>query len=181
MIYGVSGSGKSTLLNLIGNLDKPSKGNVVYYQKGEVDHQNKTMLFRKRIAYLFQNYALIDDKTVKENLRISLEYVKSTNKEELMKTALARVGLEHCLHKKIFTLSGGEQQRVALARVLLKENDIVLADEPTGNLDEENAKKIFQIFEGLKKDNKTVIIVTHDHSFLEKCDEKILLEKHKKE
>lgn len=177
VLYGVSGSGKSTLLNLIGNLDKPSSGEIVYYKDSKVDTSNQMMLFRKRIAYLFQNYALIDDKTVKYNLEIALEYIKSDSKEKLMEDALERVGLNGYLNKKVFTLSGGEQQRVALARVLLKENDVVLADEPTGNLDEKNVLEVVELFKELKNKGKTIIIATHDESFLDICDYKIVLEK----
>lgn len=179
-IYGRSGSGKSTLLNLIGKLEKPTDGEILYFKNGTLDKSNRTLLYRNRIAYLFQNYALIDDKTVKQNLEIALEYVKSDNKLELMEKALEQVDLSGCLNRKIFTLSGGEQQRIALARIMLRESDIILADEPTGNLDEDNAKIIFKIFNDFKAKGKTVILATHDRNLIDGCDEKIELKEEMK-
>lgn len=176
-IIGASGSGKSTLLNMIGKLDNPTEGKIVYYYNDEIDKRSKTLLYRNRISYLFQNYALIDNKTVKQNLDIAFEYMKIKNKDEVMEKALEKVGLHNCLNMKIFTLSGGEQQRVALARILLRNNDIILADEPTGNLDHLNARIIFNIFEELKQQGKTIIIATHDMGFLDICDKKIELKK----
>lgn len=175
VLYGVSGSGKSTLLNLIGGIDKPSSGEVIYYKDSVVDTSSKTMLFRKRIAYLFQNYALVDNRSVKYNLEIALAYDSSKNKTEKMNQVLERVGLSNYLDKMIYTLSGGEQQRVALARALLKESDIILADEPTGNLDEKNAEVVISIFKQLRDEGKTIIIATHDLVFSKISDEKIVL------
>ncbi|OCN04301.1 hypothetical protein A4S06_11570 [Erysipelotrichaceae bacterium MTC7] len=175
VLYGVSGSGKSTLLNLIGGIDKPSSGEVIYYKDSVVDTSSKTMLFRKRIAYLFQNYALVDNRSVKYNLEIALAYDNSKNKTEKMNQVLERVGLSNYLDKMIYTLSGGEQQRVALARALLKESDIILADEPTGNLDEKNAEVVISIFKQLRDEGKTIIIATHDLVFSKISDEKIVL------
>ncbi|TDW14661.1 putative ABC transport system ATP-binding protein [Breznakia blatticola] len=175
VLYGVSGSGKSTLLNLIGGIDKPSSGEVIYYKNDVVDTSSKTILFRKRIAYLFQNYALVDNKSVKYNLEIALSYDNSKNKTEKMNLVLERVGLSDYLDKMIYTLSGGEQQRVALARALLKESDIILADEPTGNLDDKNAEVVISIFKQLRDEGKTIIIATHDVEFSQFSDEKIVL------
>ena len=180
LIYGESGCGKSTLLNLIGKLDKPSSGVIKYFDNSGEYKGNSTKFYREKIAYLFQNYALIDNQSVKQNLKIALEYSKEKNKEELMNNVLNRVGLKGMIDKKIYTLSGGEQQRVALARVLLKENDVVLADEPTGNLDDNNAKRIISLFSELRDEGKTIIIATHDEKFIEICDERIDLNNHTK-
>ena len=130
---------------------------------------------RNNINYLFQNYALIDTDTVYENLILALEYEKITKKEKLKRIneTLELVGLKDFNNKKIFTLSGGEQQRVALARIMLKRGDIILADEPTGNLDKENSNKVMEILTRLKKDGKTIIIVTHDESIANQCDDVI--------
>lgn len=108
---------------------------------------------------------------------IALEYSKSKRKKAEIDEALDKVGLKGFEKKKIHTLSGGEQQRVALARVLLKPCELVLADEPTGNLDEENKKEVFEILNQLKRQGKTIILVSHDTTIIEKCDEVIQLSK----
>lgn len=146
-ITGASGSGKSTLLNIIGLIDKPNSGEVsICGNKNPYDKEKiKLNLFRNNIGYLFQNYALVDNYTVSKNLDIALEYVKGKDKKKLKEEALDKVGLLDKLNNKVFELSGGEQQRVALARLILKENDIILADEPTGSLDEDNKAIILSI------------------------------------
>ena len=114
---------------------------------------------------LFQNYALIDDESIKDNLMLALEYVKmnKTEKKDLIKKTLKKVGIEKDINEKIYSLSGGEQQRVSLARTLLKPSKLILADEPTGNLDESNRNDIIKILLEMQKKGKTIIIVTHDN------------------
>ena len=134
------------------------------------------LLHRNKIAYIFQNYALSDNDTVYYNLKISLKYTKIKNKDEEIKKALKLVGLEGYEKNKIYTLSGGEQQRVAIARVLLKPCELVLADEPTGNLDSANKAEILKLFKVLVKEHKkTVVVVTHDQSIAQECDKIISL------
>lgn len=170
-ITGQSGTGKSTLLNIIGLLDKPDSGEVII--QGTVNAFSKekktTMLLRNTIGYLFQNYALIDQETVSRNLDIALAYTKSADKRKLKRQALERVGLLDKMNSKVYQLSGGEQQRVALARLMLKKNDIILADEPTGSLDELNRNHILEILRGLNEEQKTIIIVTHDPEVARQC------------
>lgn len=172
-IVGPSGSGKSTLLNIIGLLEHPSNGKLLFDGYGEVRIHSKSTIkiLRHEIAYLFQNYALIDNETVYKNIAISLEYVKTADKKKIILDALKSVGLkETYLTQRVYSLSGGEQQRVALARVICKPSSIILADEPTGNLDEKNSKEVFQILKTLSRENKCVILVTHDVSLAKQCD-----------
>ncbi|CAM2076883.1 MAG: putative bacteriocin export ABC transporter [uncultured Clostridium sp.] len=174
-ITGASGSGKSTLLNIIGLIDKPNSGEVsICGNKNPYDKEKiKLNLFRNNIGYLFQNYALVDNYTVSKNLDIALEYVKGKYKKKLKEEALDKVGLLDKLNNKVFELSGGEQQRVALARLILKENDIILADEPTGSLDEDNKAIILRLLKELNNEGKTVVVVTHDKVVADMCDREI--------
>ena len=169
-IYGASGSGKTTLLNILGKLDKEYDGNII------IDNKNlktitQTNYLRNTIGYLFQNYALADNLTVTRNLDFSLKY--SDDKSlEAKENALEMVGLDpkEYLNKKIYTLSGGEQQRVALARLFLKPCSIILADEPTGSLDVKNRDVVLEILRKMNEHGKTVIVVTHDPYVLTVCD-----------
>lgn len=174
-ITGPSGVGKSTLLNIIGLIDKPDSGEVVICSnKNPFDKEKvKLKLFRDNIGYLFQNYALVDNYTVSKNLDIALEYVKNKNKKRLKEEALEKVGLLDKLNNKIFELSGGEQQRVALARLMLKEKDIILADEPTGSLDEDNRDIILKLLKLLNDEGKTIVLVTHDKTVANMCNREI--------
>lgn len=173
-ITGKSGCGKSTLLNILGLLDNEYDGNVFYDEKllKNEKESRRNKFIRNNINYLFQNYALVDTDTVYENLLLALEYEKISHKEKAKRidSTLTIVGLKGFENKKIYTLSGGEQQRVALARVILKKGTIILADEPTGNLDKENSDKIIEILKKLQENGKTIIIVTHDEEIAKKCD-----------
>ena len=169
-ISGASGYGKTTLLNILGKLDKEYDGNII------IDNKNlktitQTNYLRNTIGYLFQNYALADNLTVTRNLDFSLKY--SDDKSlEAKENALEMVGLDpkEYLNKKIYTLSGGEQQRVALARLFLKPCSIILADEPTGSLDVKNRDVVLEILRKMNEHGKTVIVVTHDPYVLTVCD-----------
>ena len=169
-ISGASGSGKTTLLNILGKLDKEYDGNII------IDNKNlktitQTNYLRNTIGYLFQNYALADNLTVTRNLDFSLKY--SDDKSlEAKENALEMVGLDpkEYLNKKIYTLNGGEQQRVALARLFLKPCSIILADEPTGSLDVKNRDVVLEILRKMNEHGKTVIVVTHDPYVLTVCD-----------
>ena len=178
-IIGKSGSGKSTLLNMIGLLDLDYQGEILYDNINikNLKENKQTEFIRNNINYLFQNYALIDNETVEQNLLLTLAYEKINKKEKLNKinTVLTKVGLDNFNDKKIYTLSGGEQQRIALARTIIKKGNIILADEPTGNLDEENKNQVLNILKELKNLGKTIIIVTHDLSIANECDEIIKL------
>lgn len=167
-LVGPSGCGKSTLLNIIGALEFDYEGSVYIENKKISKNLLQTMSIRKHsLSYLFQNFALLENETVGKNLKIvSRDSVD-------IKFALSRVGLEGYWKEKIYTLSGGEQQRVAMARLLLKKSNIILADEPTGSLDKQNAQKIFDILLELKKKGKTIVVVTHDFTFLSYFDKVI--------
>ncbi|MDM5188678.1 ABC transporter ATP-binding protein [Bacillus sp. DX4.1] len=173
-ITGKSGSGKTTILNIMGMLENPDSGIVKLFgeESPRMGSAKANKLLRTRLSYLFQNYALIDNGTVNENLEIPLIYSKRTKKEkkELKIEVLEKVGLSISLNQKIHELSGGEQQRVAIARTLLKPCELILADEPTGSLDDENRNEIIRILEGLNKEGKTIIIVTHDPYVANACD-----------
>lgn len=177
-IVGPSGSGKSTLLNIIGLLEKTDSGDIELFGKKNIklNSKNSMLMHRNKISYLFQNYALSDNDTVYYNLKIALKYSKVKDKDNEIKNALALIGLEGFEKNKIFTLSGGEQQRVAMARVLLKPSALILADEPTGNLDNDNTDEILKLFKLLVNEyKKTVIIVTHDERISKECDTVIRL------
>ncbi len=172
-ITGQSGCGKSTLLNIIGLLEKPDNGYVEINGKEIKKYAPKIIrkILSKEITYLFQNYALIDNETVEYNLLIALKFTKLTKKEKqknIIET-LKKLGLDGLEKRKIYTLSGGQQQRVAIGRAILKPSNIILADEPTGSLDEENKWIIFNLLLELNEQGKTVIMVTHDHELVEKC------------
>lgn len=162
-IIGKSGSGKSTLLNIMGLLDEPDQGKVVI-QGNDNAYRNKKMFFRNTLGYVFQNYALMDNETVGANLEVALKFQKITKQEkkDLMSEVLRQVDLSCSLKTKVYTLSGGEQQRLAVARILLKKCDIILADEPTGSLDQENRDQVIKLLKRLHSEGKTIIVVTHD-------------------
>ena len=158
---GKSGCGKTTMLNLIGGIDTPDSGQIIVDGMDITRQKNRIEYFRTKVSFLFQNFALIENKTVLENLKM----VKPHSRTEVtIEQALKKVGLEDKLNAKVYTLSGGEQQRVALARIMIKQCSIILADEPTGSLDAENAGIVMDILTELNRQGKTVILVTHDES-----------------
>ena len=169
-ITGESGSGKTTILNMLGLLEKPDRGEITVDGIANPSRKEQLLLQRHKFGYLFQNYALIENETVEENLKIALEYRKGVIKKNLMKEALHFVNLSSAfLEKKIYQLSGGEQQRVAIARLYLKEADYILADEPTGNLDKKNRDIVFSLLKKLNEMGKAVVFVTHDVELAEKA------------
>jgi putative ABC transport system ATP-binding protein len=178
-ITGKSGAGKTTILNIMGLLEKPSGGEVRLFGQTapRIGSRAANLLLRTRLAYLFQNCALIDDANVDYNLEIPLIYAKKSRKEKkaMKQTALEKVRLDIPLKQKIYELSGGEQQRVAIARILLKPSELILADEPTGSLDDENRDEIMRILKELNLSGRTIIIVTHDIDVAGLCDRTIEL------
>ena len=173
-IAGPSGSGKSTILNIIGMFEQPDEGQVLLYGKPlpKADSRAGRELMRDHIFYLFQNFALVESETVDYNLEIPMMdmHLPKKEKERKKREALERVGLKTSLKEKIFHLSGGEQQRVAIARGYLKNFDLLLADEPTGSLDGKNRNEIIGILKDFKNDGKTVIIVSHDPVVMDHCE-----------
>lgn len=166
-IFGKSGGGKSTLLNIMGTLETYDVGAVRCFSIDDpVKNSRKgAELRRYKIAYLFQNFALVDRMTVKENMLLASRYASIKNKNEAIEEALSRVGIEEKLNSKVFELSGGEQQRVALARNLVKPFEILLADEPTGSLDRDNKEMVIKNLLALNDEGKTVVVVSHDEDF----------------
>lgn len=178
-IKGKSGSGKTTILNLIGLLDNEDSGKINLFgqPKPPIRSRKAQDLLRNKISYLFQNFALIEDVSVEENLKIPLLYSKKTRKEKQrsMLEALNNVGLSNILKTKVHALSGGEQQRVAIARILLRPCALILADEPTGSLDENMRDEIFNILKQLSQKGITIVIVTHDPAIANRCHRTIEL------
>lgn len=166
-LVGQSGSGKSTLLNAIGRLEKPTSGAITLDNKNIWDIKEKTF-FKRYLGYVFQNYALLDHQTVLDNLKI-------VNRDRAqIKAVLEQVGLNQSyLKAKIFELSGGQAQRVAIARMALKEKKVILADEPTGALDDKTGSEIIDILLGMVSANTYVIIATHDPKVYSHVDEVI--------
>lgn len=168
-IMGSSGSGKTTLLNCLGGLDKIDSGNIMIFDK-EITPRNRNYHLREVFGFLFQNYALIDNETVYQNLKIV------SNDKEKMRSTLINLGLdENCLNQKVLALSGGEQQRVALARLFLKKSQIILADEPTASLDAENRSMVMETLKALQDLGKTIVVVTHDEGIIDYFDRVIKL------
>lgn len=157
---GKSGAGKTTLLHIIGLIENIDAGQLLIDDRAIVKNKDRQRYYQKKAGFLFQNFALIEGKTVKQNL----ELIRKNDRvpEYTVETVLEKVGMEKKVDKKVYTLSGGEQQRIALARLFLKQCDIVLADEPTGSLDKENAQKVIDLLKELHKEGKTIILVTHD-------------------
>lgn len=173
-ITGVSGSGKSTLLNIIGLIETFNDGDYLF--SGEKVPRPNTptasKLIRENISYLFQNFALVDYLTVEDNLKMALKYTKNTKdeKQHLIDSTLESVGLPKTQKNKVFELSGGEQQRVAVARTILKPSRLILADEPTGSLDDSNRNEILKLLKSINNSGKTIVIVTHDNEVAMQCD-----------
>ena len=159
---GASGCGKTTLLNMIGSLENYDSGHILVDGLDIGNRKNQQKYLREKVGFLFQNFALMEDKTVMENLEI----VKKSNRFAVsIEEVLEKVGMEGSQSSKVYTLSGGEQQRIALARLMIKKCDLILCDEPTGSLDRENGKKIMDLIMGMKQSGKTVILVTHDETY----------------
>jgi len=183
-LTGPSGCGKSTLLNMIGTLESVDKGDIWIYGKKlpGINCRKATLLRRNTINYLFQSYALINDMTVYQNLLLSMHFlnIRQKEKDARIQHILQTVGLSRLENAMVNTLSGGEQQRVALARTILKPGKLILADEPTGALDAKAAELSFSLIKDLcRKYNKTVIMVTHSLDLAQRADRVIDLTNYK--
>jgi len=177
-LTGVSGAGKSTLLKLMYGALKPTRGQVV------IDGINVTKLpsshlpaLRRKIGVVFQDFKLLPSRTVLENVAITLE-VLGWGKKDINKRVyhiLKQVGLEHKINSTPLRLSGGEQQRVAMARALVNDPRLILADEPTGNLDEESKERVLAILKEANVRGSTVIVATHDRRLIESCHKRLIV------
>lgn len=164
-IMGPSGCGKSTLLNILGLLDNPTAGSY-YFMEQEVGHlkeRERTQVRKGNIGFVFQSFNLIDDLNVFENVELPLTYLnyKSTDRKEKVKAILKRMNISHRAHHFPQQLSGGQQQRVAIARAVVAGPKLILADEPTGNLDSKNGAEVMSLLTELNKEGTTIIMVTH--------------------
>ena len=173
-LVGPSGSGKSTFLHLLALLDEPTKGKIFLFGNSttNISEDKKNKIIKEYISIIFQNNNLLSDFTALENVAIPLIIRNQNYKNsiEKAKKVLAKVNLSHRLNYFPSDLSGGEQQRVAIARSLAADTKIILADEPTGNLDYKTSNEVFSYFLKLKEKNKTILIATHNRELAKKAD-----------
>lgn len=177
-VMGASGSGKSTLLNLLGGLDNPTAGKVLYHGNNIFDMNDEALsLFRlKTIGFIFQAYNLIPELTVKENILVPKAIAKENADEEKLSVIVKTLGLENRLEHRPGQLSGGQQQRVAIARALINQPEILLCDEPTGNLDQKSGENVMQLLKMLNSDFEiTILMITHDAKIAEQTGRTIYI------
>jgi putative ABC transport system ATP-binding protein len=178
-IMGPSGCGKSTLLNLLGCLDRPSSGRYLLGDKdiSQLDDDALSIVRGSRLGFIFQSYNLIQQLTVIENIEVPLYYQGRPEAESrgVAEDVATRVGLADRLDHKPYELSGGQQQRVAIARALVNDPLVILADEPTGNLDSASGVEILRIFDDLNHQGKTILLVTHDANVAQRSSRTIRL------
>ena len=181
-IQGTSGSGKSTLLNLLGGLDRPTSGEVLFDSNplGPLTKKQMARYRRDSVGMIFQNFNLITTMTAAENVRLALAFggVRGTERRQRAKELLERVGLAGRMEHRPLELSGGEQQRVAIARALANRPRVLLADEPTGNLDSTRARELLALLrEMVDREGLTVLLVTHDHDLASSFADRIIMMK----
>jgi putative ABC transport system ATP-binding protein len=168
-IMGPSGCGKSTLLNILGLLDSPTDGQMFFLgdEVTRASERRLTLLRRENIGFVFQSFNLIDELTVEENVEVALIYrgVRSVERRRRVAVALERVGLPHRARHRPQQLSGGQQQRVALARALVAAPKLILADEPTGNLDTANGDTVMKMLREIAESGTTIVMVTHSRDY----------------
>lgn len=179
-ITGSSGSGKSTLLGILGCLDRPTEGDYLLDGIPVSGMHNRLLasLRNQKIGFIFQSFQLLQRTTALENVELPLLYnpaVPAGQRKEKARRALDRVGLTDRMHHKPSEMSGGQQQRVAIARALVSEPRLILADEPTGNLDSENTRQVMSILQDLNEAGSTVVIVTHEPDVAARCRRVITL------
>lgn len=176
-IMGPSGSGKSTLLNILSLMDAPSSGEYILDNENleQMDEEQKITLRREKIGLVFQQFHLIPYLNALENVILS-QYYHSSVDEEDAKMVLEKVGLSHRLTHLPSQLSGGEQQRVCIARALINNPELLLADEPTGNLDEANEQIVLQTLQKLKSEGKTIVLITHNPDLAKFADRTLILQ-----
>ena len=177
-LVGASGSGKSTLLGLLAGLDLPSQGDIEILGKslGELDEEGRARLRAEQIGFVFQSFLLLPTMTALENVMLPAELRGERDCEPRARELLAAVGLGERLHHLPPRLSGGEQQRVAIARAFMTRPSLLLADEPTGNLDSKTGEKVIELlFELNHKHGTTLVVVTHDHQLAERCQRQVVM------
>lgn len=177
-LIGSSGSGKTTLMNMMAKLE--TYDGDIFFGGKNLQQYKSSEFFRHELGYLFQNFGLMENQTIEENLKLGLIGKKMSKAEQqlLEKEALSRVKLSYLdLDKRIFELSGGEAQRVALAKIILKDPPFILADEPTASIDPETAKVIMEILLSLRNEKRLIIIATHNPTIWEMADEVVSMDK----
>ena len=177
-LVGASGSGKSTLLGLLAGLDLPSQGDIEILGKslGELDEEGRARLRAEQIGFVFQSFLLLPTMTALENVMLPAELRGERDCEPRARELLGAVGLGERLHHLPPRLSGGEQQRVAIARAFMTRPSLLLADEPTGNLDSKTGEKVIELlFELNRKHGTTLVVVTHDHQLAERCQRQLVM------
>lgn len=177
-LVGASGSGKSTLLGLLAGLDLPSQGEIEILGKslGELDEEGRARLRAEQLGFVFQSFLLLPTMTALENVMLPAELRGERDCEPRARELLAAVGLGERLHHLPPRLSGGEQQRVAIARAFMTRPSLLLADEPTGNLDSKTGEKVIELlFELNRKHGTTLVVVTHDHQLAERCQRQVVM------
>ncbi len=191
-VMGPSGCGKSTLLNILGMLDNPSSGEYMFDNKpvGHLSESRRTDLRKGNIGFVFQSFNLIDEINVSDNVELPLVYLRISRqkRKEMVTSVLDRMKISHRKHHYPQQLSGGQQQRVAIARAVVTNPKLILADEPTGNLDSRNGLEVMKLLTELNKDGTTIIMVTHSvhdsefaHRLVNLFDGKIITENMKRE
>ncbi|WP_242142785.1 MULTISPECIES: ABC transporter ATP-binding protein [unclassified Bacillus cereus group] len=179
-VMGSSGSGKSTLLNIIGGLDKKTSGN--YYLNGknisELNNRELASLRNNYFGFVVQHFALIEDYNVYQNIKVPLDYSKYSkkDKDEKINKILKQLGINSQIKKLPYQLSGGQNQRVSIARALINDPEVILADEPTGSLDKKTGQEVMNLLKNINEDGKTIIIVTHDDNVANMCERIIKIE-----
>lgn len=167
-IMGPSGCGKSTLLNIIGMLDNPSDGEYVFEGENIAGYSEKQLSFirKQHIGFIFQSFNLIDELTVEENIELALLYhdISSSERKKRVANVMDRVGIAHRAKHMPSQLSGGQQQRVAVARAVVGDQSMILADEPTGNLDSAHGQEVMEMLQALNEEGTTIVMVTHSPS-----------------
>lgn len=174
VISGPSGSGKSTLLNIIGGIERPDSGNIFYNKNS---HKFSKNFYRTEICFLFQNFLLIEERSIRYNLSFACHKNGLSKKEndQQMIDILRQLNINHSLTTPVITLSGGEKQRIAMARCFLKDSHILLADEPTGSLDSSNRDVILTFLLRLRDLGKCIIVASHDEEIIKLADDVIYL------
>ena len=161
-LCGASGCGKTTMLNILGLVEPYDSGEITYNGKTIKNRRNTLNFLRNDVGFIFQDFGLLDNETVWENMQIVYRIKKMKDAKMKMEKVLNDLNLQGMLDRKVYELSGGEQQRIAIAKIMLKDPDLILADEPTASLDDENKQIVLSMLRMLQQKGKTILIVSHD-------------------